>query len=92
MIKTKIVETTEKYDKDGNLRVEFWPEKASNLLFDKTGNKTLETATGNYEHSASNPLYGCIKSFRTAKDVFEFGISDTSESANEAIFVNTQEN
>lgn len=23
------------YDKDGNLRVEFWPEKASNLLFDK---------------------------------------------------------
>ena len=80
------------YDKDGNLRVEFWPEKASNLLFDKTGNKTLETASGNYEHSASNPLYGCIKSFRTAKDVFEFGISDTSESANEAIFVNTQEN
>ena len=80
------------YDKDGNLRVEFWPEKASNLLFDKTGNKTLETATGNYEHSASNPLYGCIKSFRTAKGVIEVGISDTAELANEAIFVNTQEN
>lgn len=80
------------YDKDGNLRVEFWPEKASNLLFDKTGNKTLETATGNYEHSASNPLYGCIKSFRTAKGVIEVGISDTDELANEAIFVNTQEN
>lgn len=80
------------YDKDGNLRVEFWPEKASNLLFDKTGNKTLETATGNYEHSTSNPLYGCIKSFRTAKGVIEVGISDTDELANEAIFVNTQEN
>ena len=80
------------YDKDGNLRVEFWPEKASNLLFDKTGNKTLETATGNYEHSASNPLYGCIKSFRTAKDVVEVGISDIDELANEAIFSNTKEN
>lgn len=80
------------YDKDGNLRVEFWPEKASNLLFDKTGNKTLETATGNYEHSAANPLYGCIKSFRTAKDVVEVGISDIDELANEAIFSNTKEN
>lgn len=80
------------YDKDGNLRVEFWPEKASNLLFDKTGNKTLETTTGEYEHNAANPLYGCIKSFRTAKGVIEVGISNTAELANEAIFVNTKEN
>lgn len=80
------------YDKDGNLRVEFWPEKASNLLFDKNGNKTLETATGNYEHSAAKPLYGCIKSFRTAKSLIEVGISLTTELANEAIFINTKEN
>lgn len=78
------------YDKDGNLRVEFWPEKASNLLFDKDGNKTLETPTGSYEHNAANPLYGCIKSFRTAKGVIEVGISETL--VNEAIFVNTKEN
>lgn len=80
------------YDKDGNLRVEFWPEKASNLLFDKNGNKTLETTTGEYEHNAANPLYGCIKSFRTAKGVIEVGISITADLANEAIFVNTKEN
>ena len=78
------------YDKDGNLRVEFWPEKASNLLFDKDGNKTLETPTGKYEHNAANPLYGCIKSFRTAKGVVEVGISNQLD--NEAIFVNTKEN
>ena len=78
------------YDKDGNLRVEFWPEKASNLLFDKTGNKTLETSTSKYEHNAANPLYGCIKSFRTAKGVVEVGISNQLD--NEAIFVNTKEN
>lgn len=74
------------YDKNGNLRVEFWPEKASNLLFDKNGNKTLNITY----HTEANPLYGCIKSFRTAKGVVEVGISNQLD--NEAIFVNTKEN
>ena len=78
------------YDKDGNLRVEFWPEKASNLLFDKEGNKTLNITY----HTEANPLYGSVKSFRTAKNVIEVGISlyENNNSYLEYIFTSTKQN
>lgn len=50
------------YDADHNLRVEFYPEKASNLLYNEDG-----TPLKPYTHSVNNPLIGYVKSW---KDIY----------------------
>lgn len=61
------------YDADHNLRVEFYPEKASNLLYNEDG-----TALKTYTHSVNNPLIGYVKSWKDIYGITEDPASDGS--------------
>lgn len=62
------------YDADHNLRVEFYPEKASNLLYNEDG-----TPLKTYTHSVNNPLIGYVKSWKNIYGITEDPATDSGK-------------
>lgn len=71
------------YDSNGNLLVEWWPEKSGNLFWYKdspTSDPVVKSINVEFNHSQSNPLYGRVKSWKDA----EFIKSDSCRYLNAA--------
>lgn len=62
------------YDAEGNLKVSFYPQLASNLLYDDDGTQLKE-----YIHTKDNPLIGSVKSWKNIKGINTQSASKTEE-------------